>query len=178
MTYALPKMKAGVGATFIHQEAADGKRSLLLSGSYSQTIGDNIMVSASAFADFGDEREYGAFVSVSMPLGETLTSTAAVAMAGKALSATAEVSKPYNEEGLPTAWRVNHSEGDSRITSANGAVRTNLAELQGSITKQDDLLRANATIEGSLVMADGSVLAGRRSAISLPSLTSVQRMFR
>ncbi len=163
VTYALPKLKAGVGTTFIHQEAADGKRSLLLSGSYSQTIGQDIMLSATAFADFGDEHEYGAFLSVSMPLGETMTSTAGAAMAGKTVSAMAEVSKPYNDdESLPTAWRINHSEGDGRVTMANGAVRTNLAEFQGSVTKEDDSLRGNATIEGSLVMADGSVLAGRK----------------
>ncbi len=162
LTYSFDKLKAGVGATFIHQLTADGKRSLLLSGSYSQTLFDDVMMSATAFADFGDDRDIGGYLSVSVPLGKTMNSTAGVSYARNTAIATAEVSKPFDDDGLPVAWRVSHSEGGSRITAANGAMRTNIAELDGMIVKQDDSLRANAAIEGSLVMADGSVMAGRR----------------
>lgn len=162
INYSLRELKAGIGASFIHQESGDGKQTLLLSGSYTQTIGDNITVLGTAFADFGDERQLGGYVSVSIPLGETITSSATMSVNHSAFDALAEVSKPFDDEAIPVAWRVAHSEGSDRVTSANGAVRTNYATLQGELIKQRDALRATATAEGSLVIADGSVMAGRK----------------
>jgi outer membrane usher protein len=162
VNYTFDALKAGVGASFIHRQTADGKRSLLLSGSYSQTLFKDVMMSASAFADLGDDKDYGGFLTFSIPLGETMNASSSASYAKNAAIATAEVSRPFNDEGIPVAWRVSHSEGESRITQANGAVRTNVAQLDGMIVKQDDSMRANASVEGSLVMAGGSVLAGRK----------------
>jgi hypothetical protein len=47
---------------------------------------------------------------------------------------------------------------------ANGAVRTNLAEFQGSVTKEDDSLRGNATAQ-----AQRQVKAVNTEAIAPPA---------
>lgn len=163
INYSLPQIEAGFGVSFVHQEAASGTRSLLLSGSYSQTIFDDVTLFATAYADFGDTAEYGAFVGASIPFGKSMSATASAAMTNGAVNATAEVSKSFNDDdNIQTAWRVAHSESDSRFTTASGAVRTSKATIEGAVSKQDDSLRANIVVEGAVVLAGGSIMAGRK----------------
>lgn len=161
VTYSLPRWQSGVGLSFIHREAEDGERSLLLSGSYSQSFSNNMAVYATAFADFGDEKEYGLFAGVSFPLGKTMTSSTSGSLNGNGWNASADVSKPYGDGELPVAWRVSHAEGDSRRTSASGSLRTSKGVLDGNIAQADGALRANAAYDGALVMTGGDIMAGR-----------------
>ena len=161
VTYSLPKWQSGVGLSFIHREAEDGERSLLLSGSYSQSFSNNVAVYATAFADFGDEKEYGLFAGVSIPLGKSMTSSASGSLNGNGWNASADISKPYGDGDTPVAWRVSHAEGDSRRTSASGSVRTSKGVLDANISQAEGALRANAAFDGALVMTGGSIMAGR-----------------
>lgn len=163
VNYSLPQIEAGFGVSFVHQEAASGTRSLLLSGSYSQTILSDVTLFGTVYADFGDEEEYGAFVGASIPFGKTMSATASAAMTNGNVNATAEVSKSFNDEDdFPTAWRVAHSESESRFTAASGTLRTSKATIEGVVSKQEDSLRANVVVEGAMVMAGGAIMAGRK----------------
>ncbi|MCB1378612.1 MAG: fimbrial biogenesis outer membrane usher protein [Alphaproteobacteria bacterium] len=161
LTYSFPELQSGVGLSFIHREAADGERALILSGSYSQNFSNNMAFYATAFADFGDEREYGAFAGLSIPLGKTMTASTSGSLSKDGWSAAADVSKPYGDEELPVAWRVSHAEGESRYSAASGSVRTSKGVLEGNIIQGDDKLRANASLDGSLVWTGSDVMAGR-----------------
>jgi outer membrane usher protein len=161
-SYSFPELKIGLGASFIHLQEANGARSFLVSGSYSQTIFDNMTLYGSAYADFGDEEEFGAFVGLSIPIGETMSAMTSASATVNGVAATAEVSKSFGEGDMPTAWRVSHTEREDRFTAASGAVRGSKAALQASVSKQGDSVRANAVVEGALVAAGGTVMAGRK----------------
>ena len=161
LTYSFPALKAGIGASFVHQESGDGKQSLLFNGSYSQSFENGWTVYGTAYADFGDDEDLGAFMGVSIPFG-SLSSSANASISRENSAATAEISKPLSNDDMPVAWRVAHSESSSRITSADGIVKTNYASLQGSVSKTGQSLRANAIVEGAIAAAGGSIMYGRK----------------
>ncbi len=163
VSYSLPALQAGVGASFVHREMVDGTRALILSGSYSQTLFEDITVFGTAYGDFGDEEEFGVYVGASFPLGKEMTASASGSFTDKGTSATAEVSRSFDEDDdIPYAWRVAHAEGETRTTAASGAARFNKAALEASMTHQDSSFRADVAVDGSLAMAGGSLIAGRR----------------
>ncbi len=163
LSYSLPALQAGVGASFVHREMVDGTRALIISGSYSQTLFEDITVFGTAYGDFGDEEEFGVYVGASFPLGKEMTGSASGSFTDKGTSATAEVSRSFDEDDdIPYAWRVAHAEGETRTTAASGAARFNKAALEASMTHQDSSFRADVAVDGSLAMAGGSLIAGRR----------------
>jgi outer membrane usher protein len=162
VSYSMPKIKAGMGASLVHQVAGDGTRSLILSGSYSQTLFDDVTLYATAYADFGDDKNLGIFAGVSIPLGDDISATTSASATDKGIGGSADIAKAFGDEDIPYAWRVGHAEGDDRLTQANAAAKLGKATVQGMITQRDDSVRANMTVEGALALADGTVMAGRR----------------
>ena len=160
LNYAMRDIKAGVGLSFIHRLASDGERSLILGGGYSQSFASGMSVYANVFADFGDNKDYGATIGFSMPLGDTMNGSATGNAGSSGYSAVAEVSKPHSNEPLSTTWRVAHSEGENRQTTASGQVRLSKATISGYAAQQDGMARANAVIESAVVMAGGGVMLG------------------
>lgn len=160
VNYNMRDIKAGVGLSFIHRLSSNGERSLILGGGYSQSFAGGISVYANAFADFGDQEDYGATIGFSMPLGETMNGSATGYADSSGYSAVAEVSKPHSNDPLSTTWRVAHSEGGSRQTAASGQVRLSKASVSGYAAQQDDMARANVVVDGAVVMAGGGVMLG------------------
>lgn len=160
LTYSLRDMDAGVGLSFIHQEKASGEESFIVSGTYAQTFGNNLSFYVSGFADFGDEGDYGAFAGLSMPLGETVSTSAGLDVSKKGWTAAAEASRPLEESPGSYGWRVSHGEGGQRYTMASGAYRTSKATLEGHVSQSDDTLRADIALDGAAVLAGGGMFFG------------------
>ena len=160
--YSFPKIKSGVGMSFIHQEKYDGEESYILSGSYSQTFDNSLSFFVSGFSDFGESGDYGGYVGFSMPLGESMSSSAGLSVAKESWSATAEVSRPFGTKTGDYGWRVSHGEGDSRYSAASASYRASMGVAEGHIAQQDDKVLANAALTGSAVVADGGLFLGNR----------------
>jgi len=157
LNYSFDKFRSGVGLSFIHQLDSEGDRSLILSGSYTQTFFKNLTAFISGFADFGDEEEYGAFVGFSMPFGENISTSAGATVTENGWTAVAEASKPSDGAPGSHGWRVAHGEGDLRYTAANGSYRGTKAAVAGHIVQQDDAVNGNVAVDGAAVFAGGGV---------------------
>ena len=157
LNYNFPKLKSGIGVSFIHQIEADGTRALILSGSYSQSFASNLTVFVSGFSNFGDDGEYGAFAGLSMPFGENISTSAGATVTKDGWTAVAEASRPNDGDPGSYGWRVAHGEGDQRYTSANADYRGTKATVGGYAVQQDDKFSGNLTIEGAAVAAGGGV---------------------
>ncbi|MBC8036002.1 MAG: fimbrial biogenesis outer membrane usher protein, partial [Rhizobiales bacterium] len=162
LNYSFQQMKSGVGLSFIHQLDSDGTRSLILSGSYTQTFRKDLTAFVSGFADFGGDGEYGAFVGFSMPFGETITSSVGANVTENGWTAVAEASRPRDGTPGSYGWRVAHGEGDLRYTAANAAYRGTKASVEGHITQQDDVVTGDVAVDGSAVLAGGGVFLGNQ----------------
>ena len=160
LTYNIEEFKAGVGLSFIHQLTADGRRSLIAGAGYSQSLPYDISMSANAYADLGDTPDYGVTLNFSMPLGDTMNSAVTATASRSEFTVTAEASKPFADVADPTAWRVAHSEGTRRATSANGLYRTSKAQVTGNLIQEGNMARGNVAVDGAVVVAGGGLMLG------------------
>lgn len=159
-TYAFRELHAGIGASFIHQLDREGERSLIVSGSYSQNFKYNISAFASAFADFGDVREYGAFVGFSMPFGEMVSTSTGLNISRTGWTAVAEAARQDDDAPGSYGWRVSHGEGDQRFTAASGSYLGTKGKVNASARQQDGNLSGNLLVSGSAVLAGGGLFLG------------------
>ena len=162
LTYSFRELESGIGVNFIHQLDNEGNRSLIVSGSYSQNFSHDITGFVSAFSDFGDTREYGAFVGISMPLGETISASTGANATRDGWTAVAEAAR--QNDGLPGShgWRVSHGEGDQRFTAASGNYVSSVGRVDGRIRHQNGLVSGNMSVEGAAVLAGGGLFLGNQ----------------
>jgi outer membrane usher protein len=160
--YTFRELKSGVGLSFVHQLDNAGIRSLILTGSYSQSFDNDITAFVSGFADFGDSREYGAFVGFSMPFGKTISTSAGASVTKEGWTAVAEASRPSGGTPGSYGWRVSHGEGGQRYTAASAAYRGTKASVDGHIVQQDEAVNANVDISGAAVLAGGGLFLGNQ----------------
>ncbi len=162
LTYSFHEWKSGVGLSLVHLLEKDDDRSLILSGSYTQSFANNLTAFVSGFADFGDSSEYGAFVGFSMPFGENISTSAGANVTEHGWTAVTEASRPNNGSPGSYGWRVAHGEGDLRYTAASGNYRGVKASVDGHIVHQDDAVNGNVAVEGAAVVAGGGVFLSRQ----------------
>ena len=160
--YTFRDWESGVGANFIHQLDTAGKRSLIVSGNFSQNFPHEITGFITGFADFGDAREYGAFIGFSMPFGEKISVSSGVDVSRTGWSAVAEASRQNDGKPGSYGWRVSHGEGDHRTTEANGSVASSVGRASGQVKKLDDVVSANLAVEGAAVVAGGGLFFGNQ----------------
>jgi outer membrane usher protein len=162
LSYSFPKLNSGVGLSFIHSERQDGETALILTGSYSQTFNNKLSFFVSGFSDFGDSGEYGAFVGISMPIGETVSTTAGATVSRDGWTAAAEASRTFEDAPGAYGWRVSHSEGEHSFTAASAAYRSSQGVVEGRVLQQDGAALGNVSLDGSAVMAGGGLFLGNR----------------
>jgi outer membrane usher protein len=160
--YSFPELKAGVGLSFIHQEKHGEPRSLILSGSYSQSFKNDMSFFVNGYMDFGKAQDYGAFAGFSMPLGKTMSASSSTTVNNESWSAAAEVSRPFGQKEGDYGWRVQHGEGDSRFTTASGAYRTSKGVAEANLGQQNGSITGNAAFTGSAVLAGGGLFMGQQ----------------
>ncbi len=161
LNYSFRELQSGVGLSLVHLLERGGGRSLILSGSYTQTFRKNITAFVSGFADFGDDSEYGAFVGFSMPFGENLSTSVGANVTEQGWTAVAEASRPSDGTPGSYGWRVAHGEGDQRYTAANATYRGSKARVDGHIVQQDDSVNGDVAVDGAAVLAGGGVFFSR-----------------
>ncbi len=159
--YNIPSLKAGVGASLIHQIKDGADESLLLSASYSQQVGKDITVFANAYNDFGPSADRGIYVGFSMPLGGNINSTAGVTHDHSGLSASAQLIRPFGEKPGDYGWRVNTNQNTGNLTTAAGSYRTGFGVASAEVDAQNiNNLQANASFSGAAIAAGGGVFLG------------------
>ena len=159
--YGFPDWKASLGAGLIHIDWGDGDRSVIANGGYSQTFDNGWALFANGFYDFGDNRNLGAFVGLSVPLGASISSYAGVIADRHGLSASAEATRTLGSEPGSVGWRIADTEGATRSTTAVVSYRAPDALVTGTLYQQGDGIIGNVSADGAVVVADGGVFFGQ-----------------
>jgi outer membrane usher protein len=158
-----PLIDGYLSLAYVRQKAADGKKSELLTTTYSRPLFKTGSFYLSGFADLEDKSNLGVFAGVSFQLdADTYASTGASATKDS-FDVSAEIVRPATSEETSWGWRLRDREGTSggnRAAAVQG--RTKYGEAEASIEHHDDGLAASASVSGSLVMADGSIFAANR----------------
>jgi outer membrane usher protein len=159
----VPVIDGYLSLAYVRQRAADGKKSDLVTSTYSRPIFKTGSFYLSGFADLQDKSNLGIFAGVSFQLGaDTYVSTGA-STTGKDFDVSTEVVRPPSTEETSWGWRLRDREGSSggnRAAAVQG--RTKYGEAEASIEQAGNGVAGSATVTGSVVVADGSVFAANR----------------
>lgn len=148
--------RSSLSATYVRSEADTGRVSQIVALSYSRPFIAKSMLFATAFGDLDQLDKAGAYVGVTMPLGETSVS-ASVNTSKAGSTASVDAAKPLSSEPGEWGYRVRDSEGE--LSSRGGAIsyRTEKARLEATVYQNGQGVRESIEATGSVVAMGGNV---------------------
>lgn len=118
-------------------------------------------LSASAFANL-DDGNYGLLASVSMPIGEDISSSASMTSGPRGSSVTSNISHSAGDDVGDVGWRLRYGAGENPHWSAAASTQLTVAEMAARVRHSGDHTQASAEVSGSIVMAGGDVFLANR----------------
>jgi outer membrane usher protein len=160
--FQMPHDEGSIGLNLLHLEKHNGEHSWIGSLNYARPLIGSSSLSLSGFADVSDQKSYGAFLYLSVPLGNWGSGSAGTSYDGKGTSYTAEISKPQNQKPGSFGWRAHLQQGATSSQHGNLNYRANVADLDANLTNTENTIQTSAGADGALVLAQGGIFASRR----------------
>ena len=150
-------IKSSVSASFLHMVDAAGRRSDILTASWSRTLPHNASIYATAFQDFGTNRNTGLFVGLSIPLSEQVSASTGASRGQGGTAYNTEIVKPLGPQPGSYGWRVRDSEGASPYREASASYRSRYGTVQVGASQDRDNSRGLLELRGSIATMGGGV---------------------
>jgi outer membrane usher protein len=160
--FGVPDWNSHLSASLIHAESHDGTESAILSANFGQQLPYDMNLSAGGYIDLADTENFGANLSLHVPLGKTYA--AATGLNADRDYAQGSASLTKSRENVPGSlgWRVDYSDGVHRRASASANYVSSHNDIMAVVHSADGSTSGNVTATGSLAMADGEVFLARR----------------
>ncbi len=162
--YRLPFASASLTLGYVHLKPKDGRSEHHLNVGYSQRLFGQASLYATAFTNLKRPKKTSFFLGVSVPLGGekgTASVGGAYDLTGR-WRATANYTKPLKQKDGSVGWRARATYGDLKSVEAALAWRTSKATLRAQAMRIESNTTARASVEGAIVLADGSLFASNR----------------
>ena len=150
-------IKSSVSTSFLHMVDAAGRRSDILTASWSRTLPHNASIFATAFQDFGTNRNTGLFVGLSIPLSEQVSASSGASRGQGGTTYNTEIVKPLGPQPGSYGWRVRDSEGASPYREASASYRSRYGTVQVGASQDRDNSRGLLELRGSIATMGGGV---------------------
>jgi outer membrane usher protein len=160
--YRFPDSPSSVSFGAVHADQGLAGKSTLLTASFTRSFSNGMSIFANAYHDLDTTNSTGAFVGISIPLGNSWSSFAGVTHNNQGVSFSADIAKTIGTEPGSAGGRLAVSQGETSSLSAYGGLRLSRGFLEGAVTHQDDGLNAYATFSGALVAAGNGMFASQR----------------
>ena len=157
----LPFHDSSLGAGYIHLVDGDGRRSDILTGSWSRRLWAGASLNGTVFSDFGDRRNTGFLAGLSLLVGGT-TVSAGVSGDRSGSDVYFDAAKPLGAEPGSYGWRVRDDEGHAPYRSGAVSYRSGFGRIEAGVSQDAGGARATAEFEGSVVAAGGGVFLANR----------------
>lgn len=158
----LPFDKAWLNGNYLSMEQAGGSRVDLISLSYSRPLFGSASLNASAYSDIQDRRSRGAMISVSIPLGESMSASVSAFNAGNATNVVTEAARSLRQEPGSFGWRVRDYEGSNPSRFAEGAYRSSVGEWRGGVLQMPNGTSGYVQASGAVASLGGNVFLSNR----------------
>src|SRR5439155_26752414 len=104
----------------------------------------------------------GFLVGLSMPLGESVTTSLSVSGGTDGLSINADAAKPLDQKPGSWGWRVRDSEGVGAQRSAAVSYRSSFMRTEAGVSQGSNGVVATAEVEGAVATMGGGVFFANR----------------
>jgi len=139
-----------------------GAQYQIFGASYSRPIFRHASLYATAFTDFGDRKNSGFLVGLSVSFADAVSASASVTKGPAGTAGGIDVVKAQPLETGSYGWRVRDSEGAAPDRAASASYRASFARLQGGVEQIGNTTRASAEVEGATVLAAGNLFLTNR----------------
>jgi outer membrane usher protein len=143
-------------------ETAENDVSRLFGITANRPLGKSGNLFATAYVDLERKNSFGLFVGLSWTFGGGISSSANISSDDNGTSFSTDIVKSERPEIGSFAWRLRGSTGADEVRSAAASYRAPFARLQAGVEQFNGTTRANAQIEGAVVLAGGDVFLSNR----------------
>jgi outer membrane usher protein len=158
----LPFDRSTINLSFTQMESALGDRNRIVGLSYSRSILKNATVYATAFKDLDDNKSYGFYAGLSIPIGNDITVSGAVQHGPNGPAGVIDAAKSERLEEGSYGWRVRDAEGSTPDRFATASYRASFGRVEAGVQQYGGNVRGTAQIDGSIAVAGGGVFFGNR----------------
>ena len=154
--------KSSIGVSFIHSKRTT-QEDYIVAASYSRNLNwHNASLSLNTFKDFTNKGGFGAFFSLSMPVGDYgYASTSVSRNSNGGYSPNVGIYKPVTENVGSYGYRADVSAlGEQGNNDARFSYRTSAGLASVNAQTYNKSATANASFDGSIVAAGGGVFVG------------------
>ena len=152
-----------LAASLVHAKPRQGEATDNLNISLSQTLWGKASVYVTGLVDLHNPQEPSIFAGFSMPLGGGVNGSASANYDAQGrYRASASVSKPLKMKDGAVGWRARVTYGDLKSAEASLAWRSPVATVRGAAMQINKASLAQLSVNGALVVADGSLFATNR----------------
>lgn len=162
-SYHFPNSKSSLSVGALHAQTGPDS-TMILNTSFDTAFENGVTIFATGFRDVDKGGTYGAFVGLTIPLGESATASVGATSNNSGTALTGDIDKYLGSEPGSVGGNLAFNAGNSKnkYVTGYGVARLNEGVLEGSIIQRGTLVNANATFDGALVVDGGSVFASQR----------------
>ncbi|WP_171946431.1 fimbria/pilus outer membrane usher protein [Hyphomicrobium sp. CS1GBMeth3] len=145
-----------------HLERAGDEPQYIVAAAFSCALINNTTLLATAFKDLASSDHAGAYIGISMPLGQNGSLTSSVSHDRGGMGYGVEYSKPRGLEPGSFGWQARVIEGASPQHLAAGAYRGTYADVQGRVLHYGESVTGTAEVDGAIVASGGGIFMTHR----------------
>ena len=158
----IPFDRSSISLSYINLEPDTGSRSQIVSASWSRSFAASSQLFITAYADYGDRRNFGVYAGLSIPFGQKETASLGVLTSREGTSVVADAVRPLSQEIGSYGWRIRDSEGATPYRSAAASYRTSIGRIQTGVEQFGRSVRGTAEFEGAIAAMGGGVFFSNR----------------
>lgn len=161
--FPLPFRGGSVNFGLTRLKYSDAPASTIVTASFTRQIFDSGSFVVSAFGDLDHRKNTGAFLGLSIALGNDITAAATATFDQSGSAIGAQVIKPLRAEPGSVGWQITDTEGKAgqRLGRLDYLGQSGQVSLTAGQSKASGTY-GTATAEGAIVMADGGLFLGNR----------------
>jgi len=167
ISFSVPRIlnfDVGFSASLVNYVQSDGDKSRIASVGLSKSFHNGATVFANAYVDAANHNDAGAFVGLSMTLGEAISASAGANMQRTGATATSEISRSGGPDPGSYGWRVYDNEGATRYEGADATYQSQYGRASVAAAQygwgKSAAASSSADLAGSVSMLGGSVKLG------------------
>lgn len=145
-----------------HLKRAGDEPQYILAAAFSCPLFNSSTLLATAFKDLADSDSVGAYIGVSMPLGQNGSLTSSLSHDRGGMGYGVEYSKPRGLEPGSFGWQARVVEGDSPQHMAAASYRGRYADAQARVLHYGESITGTAELDGAIVASGGGVFLTHR----------------
>jgi outer membrane usher protein len=158
----LEALGGSLSFSFLHRASFENDEFNIANVGYSQRLRENVTLHASAFKDLTEDDHMGAFVGLSVSLGNRSLAAASYDYDRDGSAGTVIYSKSADNKPGSFGWQVRDTEGRRSVRQASVDYIGSKVRMRGHVAQADDLVAGSFYADGAVAVTADGMYTSRR----------------